>query len=150
MLPEFASPKYRTSAIDVWMFGAAVFQIISGHDLFGIVNDPTNLVLSRFMDTFGEPPPLLLKDWNNFLHEELSVSVFPQRPLDIRVSEIRDGSLTLGMLARHEEFNLDDIKALTQFLSLLLRYAPTERAQIDDILQSSYMVYFREPTLLEF
>ena len=72
-VPEFASPSQRTPAIDVWMFGAAIFQIISGHDLFGIVNDPTKLVLKGFMDTLGRPPPFLLEDWKRFLNEDLSV-----------------------------------------------------------------------------
>lgn len=145
ILPEFASPRYRTPAIDVWMVGAAIFQIISGRDLFGIVNDPTKLVLKRFMDTLGRPPPFLLKDWNKFLNEDLSVVEIPQRSLSTRVYEIKDGSSVLEMIARHDEFSSEDIKALTRLLGLLLRYAPAERAQISEVLQSSDMAFFREP-----
>lgn len=145
ILPEFASPSYRTPAIDIWMFGAAIFQIISGRDLFGIVSDPTKLVLTRFMDTLGRPPSFLLEDWNKFLNEDLSVLESPQRPLSTRVNEIKDGSSALGMIARHDEFTLEDIKALARLLGLLLRYAPAERAQINEVLQSSDIAYFREP-----
>ena len=49
------------------------------------------------------------------------------------------------MMARHDEFSLEDIKALTKLLGLLLRYAPAERAQINEVLKSSDMDFFREP-----
>jgi serine/threonine-protein kinase SRPK3 len=146
ILPEFTSPKHMTPAIDVWMFGAAVFQIISGRDLFGNVGDPTKLVLMRFMDTLGKPPSFLLEDWTNFLHGDLTVPEFPLRPLSTRVGEIRDGNRALGMIERREEFKVEDMKALTGFLSLLLRYAPSERPPIDDIMQSPSMAYFRKDT----
>ena len=115
ILPEFASPKYRTPAIDVWMLGAAVFQIISRRDLFGIVHDPTKLVLTRFMDTLGRPPSFLWEDWNTFLRQDLSVPESTQRPLSTRVNEISDGNAVYGMIARHGEFSLEDIETLTRF-----------------------------------
>ena len=61
IVPEFCLQHKIFVATDIWMLGCAIFQILSGRDLFGIPNDPAEKVLSAMMDTLGKPPAYLLE-----------------------------------------------------------------------------------------
>ena len=142
ILPEYASPSSISSAADVWLLGCAIYQILSGHDLFGVPDDSAELVTSRFISMLGPPPQFLTSDWSAALGKPVSVHQSPTSSIKDRVSELVSGSESRGMQDRSQEFSHEDAARLTELLEALLVYDPANRPSIENVLQLPAWTYF--------
>jgi serine/threonine protein kinase len=149
IVPEYASPAKMSPKIDVWLLGCATYQIISGHDLFGIPDDSPELVTRRMMETLGRPPDFLVRDWEAQIGHSIEVLDKPveNKSLRSRVMDIRDGNTERGMKARENEFSAGDVQTLTELLESLLKFDPDDRPDIEQVLKHAAMDYFRLQTL---
>jgi serine/threonine-protein kinase SRPK3 len=91
VLPEYTSPQLMSSSIDVWMLGCAIYQIISGYDLFGVPDDPASLVTSRFTEALGQPPDFLMADWKRRMKDLPVLHEHPTQTNSSRVRELVEG-----------------------------------------------------------
>jgi serine/threonine-protein kinase SRPK3 len=135
VLPEYASPQLMSISIDVWMLGCAMYQIISGHDLFGVPDDPASLVISRFTEALAKPPDFLIADWHQKMKDLPVLHEHPTRPISSRVRELVEG--------RWQDFPDADMKNLETLLEMLLVYDPKRRPSINQVLKDPAMEYFK-------
>lgn len=144
MVPEFTSPSRMSCKMDVWLLGCAIYQVLSGHDLFGVPDDPSWMVGEKIMQALGKPPDELLGDWEGFVGRKIEVVETPTKPLKERVRELREGSIERGMKDRRDEISEKDAKQLTELLETLLVYDPEKRPSIDEVFSLPTMDYFRQ------
>lgn len=143
VLPEYTSPQLMSISIDVWLLGCAMYQIVSGHDLFGVPDDPASLVVSRFSEALGKPPDFLIEDWKRRMKDLPVLHDYPTQPLSKRVRELIEGSQLRGMKDRRQEFRDADAKKLETLLEVVLVYDPERRPSIQEVLKHPAMEYFR-------
>lgn len=144
--PYIVPEQFSTGRIglpgDVWTLGCAIFLILSGKDIFGIPDDPQEKVFSAMMDTLGEPPEYMLEAWKSRIVQGLRVNKKPSRSLAMRIREMRDGNEELGMKARESEFSTEDIAVLSNLLSSMLVFEPTERLSMEAVVKHPAMRFF--------
>jgi serine/threonine protein kinase len=143
IVPEQYCTGLIGTASDVWTVGCAIWLLLSGRDMFGIVDDPTTKVFSIMTDTLGEPPDFILRSWNErFSIDDLRISVRPSSSLAERVRELRFGNGERWMKSQMEEFSDEDIILLTDLLTSIFKYNPAERPKMGDILRHPAMALF--------
>lgn len=144
IVPEQNAPDHISAAGDIWMFGCAIYQFLSGFDLMGTINDPSLKMLHQMMNVLGKPPEWMLASWEA-MHGKSSIHLVeePIRPLTICVREIREGNAELGMMPRQNDFSEDDLAVLTTLLSFMMHFDPSDRPTIDRVLTHPSMVYFQ-------
>lgn len=143
IVPEQNAPGDISSVADVWMFGCAIYQFLSGFDLMGTLNDPSLKMLHQMMDVLGRPPEWMLASWKAMHGEEIRVIEEPTWSLAARVREIREGNADIGMKPRQEDFSEDDVAVLTDLLSYMMHFEPSARPTIEQVLAHPSMEFFR-------
>jgi serine/threonine-protein kinase SRPK3 len=142
--PEFSAHEGIGGAADIWMFGCAIYQLLSGFDLMGTINDPAVKMVHKIMDVLGQPPQWVLEKWKGMFGESaVTVIHEPRYPLAVRVQQIRKGDERLGMKPRLDDFTEEDISVLTELLSFVLQLDPAKRPGIDQVFGHPAMAYFR-------
>lgn len=145
MTPELIAYEAIGGAADVWMFGCAIYQCLSGFDLMGRVNDPAVTMIHQIMEVLGQPPQEMLERWKVlFGHSAVTLVAEPRYPLSERVKDIRRGNESLGMEPRLGEFTEDDIAILIELLVYILKLDPKCRPTIGQVLEHHAMDYFRD------
>lgn len=144
--PYIVPEQYCTGHIglpsDIWTLGCAIYLLLAGRDFFGIPDDSTGTVLSKITDMLGEPPEYILRSWQKRVSQDLQVRKTPLLPLAARVQDMRDGNEVLRMKNRKDEFSDRDISLLTDLLTSMLNYEPSERPTIEAVLHHPCMAFF--------
>lgn len=144
IVPEFSAHRGIGGAADVWMFGCAIYQLLSGFDLMGTINDSAVKMVHQIMDVLGRPPEWVTEKWKGMFGESGVTPISePRYPLAVRVQQLRYGDEKLGMKPRWEDFTEEDISVLTDLLSFILQLDPSKRPGIDQVLDHPTMAYFR-------
>lgn len=144
IVPEFNAPGHCGQAADIWMLGCAIYQLLSGYDIMGVISDPPAVVVREMMKLLGAPPDYMLESWNAFMGKENIQSIEePSCPLASRVRRIRDGNVEKGMKERKKDYSEKDVALLTSFLGGMLRFEPSERLTITQVLDHPGMDFFR-------
>jgi serine/threonine-protein kinase SRPK3 len=143
VLPEYASPQLISISSDVWLFGCAMYQIISGHDLFGVPDDPASLVASRISEALRKPLDFLIEDWTRNMKDLPVLHEHPTQTISRRVRELVEGSKAQVMKNRRQDFRDADMKNLEAVLEMLLVYDPKRRPSINQVLQDPAMEHFK-------
>ncbi|KAF2108474.1 putative srpk [Lophiotrema nucula] len=142
LVPELNLPNDCSTAADVWMFGCATYQLLSGFDLFGTVNDPSIKIVRGMMEVMGPPPQRIFESWKSMYGAaELATIDKPNRTLAHRVRDIKAGNETVGMKPREEEFSDTDINSIRDFLSYVLQYDPSERPTMEQCLRLAETIF---------
>jgi serine/threonine protein kinase len=141
MTPEFNSPGSITMAEDVWMLGCAIFQMLTGRDLFGKKNDPSSKVLQAMVRLLGPPPDHFVADWRSYVEEmeggPLSLSVErPTRFLKQKVVESISQSYGSNVVSEHDLINLGSL------LESMLVWDPSQRLTIGEVADHAAMSFF--------
>jgi serine/threonine-protein kinase SRPK3 len=145
VVPELSAQEGIGGAADVWMFGCAIYQLLSGFDLMGTINDSAVKMVHQIMDVLGQPPPWVLEKWKHIFGESAVTPVDePRYPLAIRVQQLRTGDERLGMKARLDNFSEEDNAVLTELLTFILQLDPEKRPGIDRVLDHPAMAYFHK------
>lgn len=119
--PEFNSPGHICRATDVWCLGCLLFEIFTGYDLFGVLDDPPQKVMNAMMGGLGVPPDHLLEDWVAHVGktDQLDLVASP-RPLHEQIREAISQSYA-NVLSEAKVHELCD------FLVSMIVYEPSER-----------------------
>lgn len=141
MTPEFNSPGSISMAEDVWMLGCAVFQMLTGRDLFGKKNDPSSKVLQAMVTLLGPPPDHFVADWQSYVEEmeggPLSLTVeSPTASLKQKVVESISQSHVPNMVYEQDLMNLGSL------LESMFVWDPSQRLTIDEVANHAAMSFF--------
>ena len=144
IVPEQNIPRCINGAADIWMFGCAIYQFLSGFDLMGTLNEPSLKMLHQMMRILRPPQQWMLDSWKA-MHGDTNIELIeePSWSLATRAKEIREGNANIGLRARLEDFTSQDISTLTELLSYMMRFDPASRPTIQEVLKHLGMVYFR-------
>lgn len=144
IVPERDIPEITGLKADIWMFGCAVYQFLSGFDLMCEFGTPALETIHGFMNVLGEPPKFVMEAWKGAFGEgNVVVPAEGAGSLGRRVSDMREGHVGRGMRCRREEFAQDDVLLITEFLRSILQFDPRERPSMEEILELPGMKYFQ-------
>ncbi|KAF2969731.1 hypothetical protein GQX73_g3869 [Xylaria multiplex] len=135
IVPEFNSQAHINEAVDIWMLGCLMFEMLTGRDLFGMKNDPTLKVVNAMMELLGPPPRYLMEDWISYIEDEamLKVPDRPARPLHDSIWE------TIRSSHSDSDLSNNDLELIISFIESMLVYEPSQRPKIHEIMRHPFM-----------
>ena len=133
---------------DVWAFGCTVFNIFANGHLFDGFMPSKDTILVEMVNSLGPLPPKWWEKWESRSYyfssdgtrkvDTSAHNPWHSKPLALQIREMRSsgGDQAEGAL---RQFTSDELVDLQNLLVATLKYLPSERVPIEDILKLQWI-----------
>ncbi|KAJ5697873.1 protein kinase-like protein [Penicillium malachiteum] len=146
----FEPDKPLTFTTDTWTLACAIWNIVTGHQLFSSFFPDSDEITANHIEILGALPPEWLANWkakdeyfDEYMQPKSKWEILPLREFFFermeKTQKDRNNYSTV-------EMNKEESTALLNMLESMLTYRPELRASMSTILNSDWMVYWGSPS----